>query len=290
MSENGVRESAAIEATPSLPAGRAEHVGRRERSRRNAYRLRFAAIYFALAAVLGAAVGSFVVLAAQDDPAPAAQWSEWEPDGSSTARIRQIADHITRGYRQNGDQLAFAIGSRPQVNVPGQGELDVGAIVVQPDTSTGQREEGDYDGPYDGDAAVAYRLCGDGQACSIASGSPSQERLQLLRREALELSLYTFKYVKGADSVVVFLPPPPPDANGEQSSSGALFLRRGDVSDQLRVPLSRTLAATTPGAGQMSAHEASRVDRLTRPNVYGYTYQQTADGNVFLILSPSTGA
>jgi hypothetical protein len=290
MSQNTVRESAAIEAAPSLPAGRTEQVGRRERSRRNAYRFRFAAIYFALAAVLGAGVGSFIVLAAQDGPGPSAQWSEWEPDGSSTAQIRQIADRITRGYRQNGDQLVFGIGSRPQVNVPGQGELEVGAIVVQPDTSTGQREEGEFDGPYDGDAAVAYRLCGDGQGCSIASGSPSEDRLQLLRREALELSLYTFKYVKGADSVVVFLPPPPPDANGEQATSGVLFLRRGDVGDQLKTPLSRTLAPKAPAIGQLNASEAARVDRLTRPNIYGYTYQQTADGNVFLILSPSTGA
>jgi hypothetical protein len=285
-----VRSSEAVAVEAPVTSGSARAVSRSERARRGAYRYRFAAIYFGLAAVVGAAVGSFVVLAAQEGPAPAAQWSQWEPEGSSTARIRQIADRITRGYRQNGDQLVFAIGSRPQVNVPGQGELEVGAIVVQPDTSTGQREEGDYDGPYDGDAAVAYRLCGDGQACSIGTGTASQERLQLLRREALELSLYTFKYVQGADSVVVFLPPPPPAANGEQASSGALFLRRGDVGDQLKTPLARTLATQVPGIGRMSVHEAARVDRITRPNIYGYTYQQTADGGVFLILSPSTGA
>jgi hypothetical protein len=290
VSENHVHESAAIEAASARPAGTAARIGRSERARRSAYRYRFAAIYFALAAVLGAGVGSFVVLALQDDPPGAAKWSEWEPDGSSTARVRQIADRVTRAYRQNGSQLVFAIGSRPQVNVPGQGELEVGAIVVQPDTSRGQREEGEFDGPYDGDNAVTYRLCGNGQGCSIASGTPSQERLQLLRREALELSLYTFKYVKGADSVVVFLPPPPPQANGEQQTSGALFLRRENVSDQLRTPIRRTLAANAPGIGRMTPNEAATVDRLTRPNIYGYAYQQTADGNVFLILSPSTGA
>jgi hypothetical protein len=290
VSENHVHESAAIEAAPARPAGTAARVGRSERSRRGAYRYRFAAIYFVLAAVLGAGVGSFVVLALQDDPPGAAEWSAWEPEGSSTARVRQIADRVTRGYRQNGNQLVFAIGSRPQVNVPGQGELEVEAIVVQPDTSRGQREEGEFDGPYDGDNAVTYRLCGNGQACSIASGTPSPERLQLLRREALELSLYTFKYVKGADSVVVFLPPPPPEANGEQQTSGALFLRRENVTDLLRTPISRTLATKAPAIGRMTPNEAATVDRLTRPNIYGYAYQQTSDGNVFLILSPSTGA
>lgn len=290
MSENHVHESAAIEAAPARPAGGASRIGRSERARRGAYRYRFAAIYFVLAAVLGAGVGSFVVLALEDDPPDSAKWSAWEPDGSSTARVRQIADHVTRGYRQNGDQLVFAIGNRPQVNVPGQGELDVSAIVVQPDTSRGQREEGDFDGPYDGDNAVSYRLCGNGQACAIASGTPSPERLQLLRREALELSLYTFKYVKGVDSVVVFLPPPPPQANGEQQTSGTLFLRRENLKDQLRVPIARTIEATAPNVGQMSPHESATVDRLTRPNIYGYAYQQTSDGNVFLILSPSTDA
>jgi hypothetical protein len=285
-----VRSSEAVALEAPVSSGTQQTESRSERARRSAYRFRFAAIYFALAAVLGAGVGSFVVLAVQEDPPASAKWSAWEPDGSSTTRVKQIADRITRGYRQNGDQLVFALGSRPQVNVPGQGELDVAAIVVQPDTSRGQREEGDFDGPYDGDNAITYRLCGNGQACSIASGTPTPERLQLLRREALELSLYTFKYVKGADSVVVFLPPPPPQTNGEQETSGALFLRRENVRDQLRAPIVRTLATRAPAIGEMSPHEAAMVDRLTRPNIYGYAYQQTSDGNVFLILSPSTGA
>ena len=35
-------------------------------------------------------------------------------------------------------------------------------------------------------------------------------RLQLVRREALELALYTFRYLPDADMVVTLLPPPPP--------------------------------------------------------------------------------
>ena len=51
----------------------------------------------------------------------------------------------------------------------------------------------------------------------------------LLSRQALELSLYTFKYVSDIDSVIVFMPPSP---KGE--SNGSVFFRRGDVADELR--------------------------------------------------------
>ena len=113
------------------------------------------------------------------------------------------------------------------MTVPGQGEIDVtGDRRRSPDTSRGQREEGDFDVVRRRQPRSAYRLCGSGDNCSIAIGTPSPSELQLLRREALELSLYTFKYVKDVDSVVVFLPPPPPSANAEQQTSGTLFLRR----------------------------------------------------------------
>ena len=284
-----VRSSEAIVLDQPTTSGSERTQSRSERARRGAYRYRFAAIYFVLAAIVGAAVGSFVVLAGRDDAPKAAAWSSWEPDGSDTARVRQIADRVPRGYHQGGRQLVFAIGGPPQVNVPNQGEVPVGAIAVQPDTSRGQREEGDFD-VYPANSAITYRLCGGGAGCSVSVGTPSADRLQLLRREALELSLYTLKYVKGVDSVVVFLPPAPPAANGDQQSSGALFLRRKDVEDELGVPLQRTLAAKTPAVGAMQPGESANVDRLTRPNVYGFTYQPAADNSFFLVLQPSTTA
>lgn len=288
MSDNAARESALIEAAPTRPAGTAERPTRKARAHREAYRFRFGIFYFLLAAVVGGAVGTFVVLATQDGPSASARWSSWEPDGSETARVRQIADRVARGYRQpEGEQLVFAIGSPPQINVPDQGVLLVPDIVVQPDTSRGQREEGDYD-RYAGESAITYRLCGTGPSCSIAGGTPSQERLQLLRREALELSLFTFKYVEDVDSVIVFLPPPPPAADGSQDSSGALFLSRGALDDELSRPLSRTLTTPPPlTVGDMSPREAGTVDRLTRPNIFAYTYQQSQTGSPVLVLAPS---
>ena len=292
MSDNRAHESAAVEAAPVRPTTSGGEPARRaERARRSAYSWRFGAIYFALAAIVGGAVGAFVVLASDDGPPAAGQWSSWEPDGSETARVRQIADHVARGYRHpEGDQLVFAIGGPPQIAVANQGSLDVSDILVQPDTSTGQREEGDYD-RYDGDSAISYRLCGTGQSCSIEAGAPSQDRLKLLRREALELSLYTFKYAEDVESVVVFLPPPPPAEDGTQESSGALFLRRGDVRDELSRPLTQTLSGRTPmTVANMPLRDAATVDRLTRPNIYAFAYQQSQNGSPILVLAPSTTA
>ncbi len=55
---------------------------------------------------------------------------------------------------------------------------------------------------------IAYNLCGiGGKNCAIGVGKPSTNRLLLLRREALELALYTFRYIGGTQNVVAILPP-----------------------------------------------------------------------------------
>ena len=253
---------------------------RAERARHTAYRYRFAAFYVLLAAVVGAAVGSFIVLIGRPDAAPAAKWSSWEPDGSRLAKVRQIASHIPARYRLP----VFAIGGSPEVTVPDSGQLSVSVIAVRPDTSRGQAEEGDID-VYDADSAISFKLCGDGTSCSITEGRASEARLQLLRREALELSLYTFKYADGVDSVVVFLPPAPPDSDGNQAPSGAVFLRQSDLKAELAKPIGRTLSSPPPRVGRMTRDEAARVDRLTTPHVYAYTYTQSADGSPILVLA-----
>ena len=55
---------------------------------------------------------------------------------------------------------------------------------------------------------VTFSLCGLGSSCSIATGKPSVARATLVRREILELALYTFKYVKSVKHIVAFMPPP----------------------------------------------------------------------------------
>ena len=96
-----------------------------------------------------------------------------------------------------------------------------------------------------------------------------------------ELSLYTFKYVDGADSVVVFMPP---STKGE--SNGSVFLRRADVADELRRPISKLLPSTAPRVGGLTSVELGNILRLTRPRTYAFEFQAASDGRPILVLTP----
>jgi hypothetical protein len=132
-----------------------------------------------------------------------------------------------------------------------------------------------------------YILCGLGERCSIKEGKATEERQQLLRREALELSLYSFKYLDGVDSVVVFLPPAV-TAETEAEAGSSVFLKKSEVRDELRRPLSQTLLRREPPPlGEMDALEVGNVDRLTRPRTYQYEFQAAQEGSAILVLTPA---
>ena len=252
---------------------------RQERARRSSYRLRFGLIYVFLAAVVGAGIGSFIVLATgpekQADPA----WSAWEPKGSTTAKVRQIADRIPKAYRtQNGAQLTVSLAGPLSVPTP-QGEVPVRAVFVRPDTSKGLAEEDDI-AVYPANAVISFGLCGtrSKEQCEVGS-TVSAERQTLLRREALELSLYTLKYVDSIDSVVVFMPP-------EAKSQSTVFLRRSDVTDELDRPLSSLLPTAKPKVGGLNSLEEGQILRLTQTRTYSAEVQASPDGSPVLILTP----
>lgn len=269
-----------VEATPAVPL-----VGGRQPLYQGSFHRRFAAIYIALAIVGGIGIGAFIVLLARPDAAPAPVWSVWQPDGSNDAKVKQIADHVAGRYRlESGEQIAVALAGPPTVaagSSEGQGNIPVRAIAVRPDTSTGKAEEDDIE-IVEADTSLQYVLCGLGQSCSITAGEPSEARHALLRRQALELALYTFKYVDGVETITVFLPPRPDGA----APPNAVFLKKSDVSDELSKPLPRTLAPTAPGIGRMPQKELSAVNRITRPHLYGYEYTQAQDGSAVLVLDP----
>ena len=220
----------ADDVTPAMPPPEPEPSScspdRQERARQSSYRLRFGLIYVFLAAVVGAGVGSFIVLASEGEQQAAPAWSAWQPKGSTMAKVRQIADRIPKAYRtENGAQLTVSLAGPLSVPTP-QGEVPVRAVFVRPDTSKGLAEEDDI-AVYPGNAVVSFGLCGtrSKEQCEVGS-KVSSEQQTLLRRQALELSLYTLKYVDGIDSVVVFMPP-------EAKSQSTVFLRRSDVTDEL---------------------------------------------------------
>jgi hypothetical protein len=255
---------------------------RQERARRSSYRFRFGVIYILLAAVLGAGIGSFVVLASQGEPAEEPAWSAWQPTGSRQAKVRQIADHIPKAYKnEDGTQLTVSLASSLAVPTE-QGDVPVRAIVVRPDVSKGLAEEDDI-ATYDGDEVASYDLCGadSKQQCELATGVSSPDRFTLLRRQALELSLYTLKYVDDVDSVIVFMPP-----SQKGQSNGSVFLRRSDVEDELQRPISSLLPTKRPRVGALTSLEEGQIIRLTEPRTYAPQVQPLPDGNLVLVLTP----
>ena len=255
---------------------------REERARRSSYRFRFGVVYIFLAVVLGVGIGSFIVLASQGEPAQEPAWSAWRPTGSRQAKVRQIADHIPKAYKnQDGSQLTVSLASSLAVPTE-QGDVPVRAIVVRPDVSKGLAEEDDI-ATYDGNEVVSYGICGadSKQQCELAKGVSSPERFTLLRREALELSLYTLKYVDDVDSVIVFMPP---SQKGE--SNGSVFLRRSDVADELDRPISSLLPTKRPRVGALTSIEEGQIIRLTEPRTYAAQVQALPDGNPVLMLTP----
>jgi hypothetical protein len=218
---------------------------------------------FGLAAVAAAAI----FLVAGRPPKPP-EWSPWKPTASGEDAIAQIADHIAPNYRMtDGQQLVAVEGGPLQI----QG-LPV-RVVLHPNQT-------DYT-PLTGKGAL-FILCGMGTKCSIKSGKPTVERMLLLRREALELALYTFRYVKDMTQVVVLMPPAP-----KKDPTVAMLFRRGDVGQQLTRPLQFTLPSPPPSIPALRAGATKDfIDRLTGREVFDFQWQQAQDASVFLFLAP----
>jgi hypothetical protein len=234
--------------------------------------------------VAGIGVGALLVLVGRGSPASAPDWSAWEPTGSSERRAAQIGDHVGDQYRLPSGKALVAVtyAGPPTVTGPDGSSFQVRALAVRPDTTGGRAEANDID-TLNAQSSVMYTLCGLGTSCSIPEGKPTVERGQLLRREALELALYSFRYLDGVDSTLVLLPP---RADGQAAT--AVFVERNDVRAELDRPLDQTLTAPlTPGVGEIQADEQRVIDRSTRSRVYEYSYLQAQDGSPIMVLTPA---
>ena len=150
--------------------------------------------------------------------------------------------------------------------------------------------------------SAIYTLCGLGPGCAISTGTPSASRLLLLRREALELALYTFKYIGGVQNVVAILPPghteapatltKKPPASGKVSTSStlniAVVFQKNGLSRFLSAPLRDTLPEPVPPTVQQmsGAPEAELVSVLTGQGLFSQQLVQTQDGSSVLVLDP----
>jgi hypothetical protein len=239
---------------PAAPTGR-DYSGR--------FRVAFALL--GLIGVAGAVTA--ITLISIGKPPPGPRWSAWHPTRDGDAGVQQIADHVAPAYHLPGGAQLVAVRGGP-LQIAG---LPV-TVVLQNNGSTRFVE---------GKGAL-YTLCGLGPRCSIKNGKPSVERHLLLRREALELALYTFRYVKDVDQVVVLLPPPP-----GQPPSQAMFFRPHDVKGWLDRPLRLTLPSPPPSIKALRAGRGTDyLNRVTARDLFSFDVQQGQDASVFLVLNP----
>ena len=309
---HNVRASEEHTASPRLPASIG--FGRRRPSHResspHSHKFRVA-----IALLVGIGIGAVVVAlaaAGSGDSSTTAtfKWSEWKPPDNGAQGAREIADHIAPSYRISAvDQLdvvtvvnlnnpsaAAAAATSTSANGSSPGGLQV-AVRQNPSSSQVSLLGGD---------TIAYNLCGIGTTnCAIGTGQPSAERLLLLKREALELALYTFTYISGVQNVVAILPPghtvqsstltqKPPSANAKSTVKPvdiALLFLKDELKPWLDHPLSATFPEQfPPSVPELSAWsqtpEAGLVSQITASGLFTEKLVQAQDGSNLILLDP----
>jgi hypothetical protein len=248
------------------------------------YDFRFIAVYATLGAVLLAAMAGFIVIIVKPSPKPAAPWSAWQPTPGTVATMStQIANHVSHSYHLNksGTQLVAVVPSKPTVT-SGTTNIAIKAIAIRKAANTNTGIEVLTGSDVTG--SEMFTFCGLGAHCSIAGGTASRIRGRLVRREALEVALYTFKFVPSIKSVIAFMPPAPGTTTSE-----LIFLRKQDLTDVLSKPLRTTLPLKTPPLPTDSdPTEAATIDQLTLPNIFNYSLQALQTGGAAFVLDPLT--
>jgi hypothetical protein len=249
------------------------------------FRSRFGFVFGVLAGLAICAAGALALLignSPDSGPALAENWSPWEPETSRMAEGAQdIAEHVGLQYKLEGGEQLVQVSSSP---LELQGE-EIG-VAVRPQGSALELLEGD---------GLLYILNGLGPNGTVATGKPSKKRGRLLMREALELALYSFRYLDDVTMVAVLLPQTPaePSSTAQAAQTAgqrrAVFYRPGDLLGELQVPLDETLSAKTPTPATMAPAEAERVDSLTLRNLFLASVQPLqADMNYLVLVEPTT--
>ena len=272
---------------------------------------RFRAAIVILAGLAVAAVVAAVTIASQGrgEAQSTLPWSLWKPTDKGAQGAREIADYIAPTYRISAaDQLdvvtvvslessaAQQAAAQAQANGTSASAQSGLQVAVRPSAGSSQVR-------LLGGNTVAYNLCGiGGKNCSIGTGKPSTNRLLLLRREALELALYTFKYIGGTDNVLAVLPPGRTKATSTLSktlpTSGAsssakpvdivVLFQRQELAPLLDHPLGLILPGQVPPtvAQMPTAPEANLVAQATSRGLFSEQLQHAQDGSSLMVLAP----
>jgi len=253
---------------------------RRPREEVRVHRLRFALAYLALAVLAGVAVGAAILAMDDSRHETNVAWSTWKPEENDAARPKEIGDYVaTRYTHPDGSPLVLVFAGEPSIKTADT-DVPIRWVAIRGDEAQGEEDE-----VVETSDSLMYVLCGGGDNCAIDKGQPSADRYRLLRREALELALYTFKYTD-ADSVIALLPPST-DSGSDTTQATTLFFQKRDFRAELSRPLQMTLSrpdTTTPVA--LDPTESLTIDRLTRSHLFTYEYRQAQEGSAVMLLAP----
>lgn len=217
-------------------------------------------------------------------------WSSWTPDNSGTIGISEIAQHVSPFYRLSAAAQLDVITPIQLAQTTAAGTTTGSGLTVALNESSSSKSPslGLLNG-----RTVAYNVCGLGAKDCEVAGTPSIDRMLLLRREALELALYTFEYISGSQNVVVVLPPGHTVTSNGARSTGvtvALLFERSQLQPLLVVPLTRSLQEFPPEVSQLrlwsKTQEAGLVDQITAHGLFSSQVQSQQVGGNLLVLTP----
>jgi hypothetical protein len=240
---------------------------------------RFQFVYGILIGVaIAALVAAAIVFTRHDSKQTLAlsTWSTWQPTRGNGDPVQQIVDHVAPEYRlPSGRQIVAVTGGPSEV----QGIPLVMALVSDP-------AKGGAMSILENKNVILFHMCGLGKNCSIKEGNPSNRRDLYLRREALELALYTFNYVADIDAVTVLMP----STKGEVPNH-AVFFRPQDVQPSLQSPLIDTLPGPTPNVKSvMTSRNLPVVNRITAPLQFDFSVtQDNTNARGYLVLDTPKG-
>ena len=218
-----------------------------------------------IAALVGITIAIVGIPPKHEGPA----WSSWKPTSGGLQGATEIASHIAGAYRDQGRQLV-------KVDANDISYKGIPLLVAMRKSA----EEGGAIQVHD-EKGVLYQMCGLGVNCQIDSGKPSKERMLLLRREGLELALYSFRYLKDVKQVVVLIPATPGKAQ-----TIALYFSRDELRPELDRPLTSSLLPTAPTTKTVTlSPDARLVDQTTNPYLFSLMGSSFNDRG-YLVLDP----
>jgi hypothetical protein len=213
----------------------------------------------------------FAFLVARSDTSNA--WAPYRPKGHDTYdKAQNMANFVAPRYVYGGSPIAV-VQAQPLLfrDTP----VDGIAFTRAPARNIGTHFRQFV--PATADSTMTYVFCGQASKCGLPAFGAT-DVIPLLKRESLELALYTFKYWPDIDKVVALWPP-------ATESSPAVYLKRSSLQRFLSKPLDETLPFRPQvTSGSLTAAELARVDRLTSDSVYPSSFQQAVNGRTLLLL------